>query len=115
MAVLTAITFQSRTVSAFATAHPNKRVAVNTNTPKFLILISRCILFMLVPPDSGKSISGYWYPVEELSKLTVAEGIHGWGFRMILRTTAMTEQCQSLRDNTWGRRGVRGNATRKAA
>jgi len=37
------------------------------------------------------------------------------GTRNIPRTTAMTEQCQSLRDNMWAGEGVRGNATRKAA
>ncbi len=45
-------------------------------------------------------MSGYSYPVEELSKLAVAEEFTV-GTRRIPRATTVTEQCQSLRDNMW--------------
>src|SRR5580704_16000013 len=50
IAVFTAIRFQSRTASAFATAGPNSRVANNMHTPKVLLVASPCILFIVLPP-----------------------------------------------------------------
>src|SRR6266403_3653513 len=50
MAVFTAIRFQSRTASAFATAGRNSRVAINMHRPKVLFVASPCILFIVFPP-----------------------------------------------------------------
>src|SRR6266550_8744788 len=48
--VFTAIRFQSRTASAFATAGLNSRVAINMHRPKVLFVASPCILFIVLPP-----------------------------------------------------------------
>src|SRR5258708_30348064 len=48
--VFTAIRFQSRTASAFATAGPNSRVAINMHTPKVLFAAPPFILFIVLPP-----------------------------------------------------------------
>jgi hypothetical protein len=50
MVVFTAIRFQSRTASAFATAGPNSRVAINMNRPKVLFVASPWIIFIVLPP-----------------------------------------------------------------
>ena len=55
--VFTAIRFQSRTASAFATEGPNSRVAMNMHRPKFLFVVSPCILFIVLPPNSLPSLS----------------------------------------------------------
>ena len=49
-ALSTAIAFQSRTGSAFATAGPNSRVAINMHRPKVLFPAPLRILFIVVPP-----------------------------------------------------------------
>src|SRR5579885_2271367 len=48
--MFTAISFQSRTESAFATAAPNSRVAINMYRPKVLFPAQTCILFIAFPP-----------------------------------------------------------------
>src|ERR1700722_7723141 len=50
-AVFTAITFQSNTTSAFATADPN-RVAINMHRPRTRFFVSY-IFFIVLPPDSS--------------------------------------------------------------
>src|ERR1700679_2990519 len=50
IAVFTAIRFQSRTASAFATAAPNSRAAINMHTPKVLFVALPFILFIVLPP-----------------------------------------------------------------
>src|SRR5260370_11295332 len=50
LVVFTAIRFQSRTASAFATACPNSRVAINMHTPKVLFVAPPFILFIVFPP-----------------------------------------------------------------
>src|ERR1700721_542002 len=49
-AVFTAITFQSNTTSAFATADPN-RVAINMHRPRNRFFVSPYIFFIVLPPD----------------------------------------------------------------
>src|ERR1700722_10689415 len=57
-AVFTAITFQSNTTSAFATADPN-RVAINMHSPRTRFFVSPCTIFIALPPDSSwLSVSG---------------------------------------------------------
>src|SRR5215469_10890486 len=48
--VFTAIRFQSRTASAFATAGPNNRVAINMHRPRVHFVVSPDILFIGLPP-----------------------------------------------------------------
>src|ERR1700750_2464361 len=48
--VFTAIRFQSRTASAFATAGRNSRVAIKRHRPRFLFIASPCIVFIVLPP-----------------------------------------------------------------
>src|ERR1700732_4757121 len=45
-AVFTAISFQSKTTSAFATADPNNRVAIKMYRLRVLSFVSPCILFI---------------------------------------------------------------------
>src|SRR5580692_12852290 len=50
IAVFTAIRFQSRTASAFATVGPNSRVAINMHTPNVLFRALPFMLFIVLPP-----------------------------------------------------------------
>src|ERR1700733_1201581 len=76
--VFTAIRFQSRTASAFATAGPNSRVAINMHTPKVLFVASPCILIVL-PPILLLSVSltgilqcgDDWAGSQGMSKVTI--------------------------------------------
>src|SRR5580704_13857068 len=52
MAVLTEISFQSRTASASAAAEPSSRAAANIYRPRALFLGLACILFIVLPPNS---------------------------------------------------------------
>jgi hypothetical protein len=66
-AVSTAIAFQSRTASAFATAAPNSKVAINMHKQEVLFPARPRILFIVLPPHSLLSLS--------VTGILVAEGL----------------------------------------
>ena len=57
LVLFTAIRFPSRTASAFATAGPDSRVAINMHRPKFFFVASPGILFIVLPPNSLPSLT----------------------------------------------------------